>query len=75
METLKEKLATMTDSELIASYEQMLLDEEAEYAMDGSGECGAYIAEAFYDTHVAYITELDKREITFETEEETSFPY
>lgn len=54
-------LTTLTDEELQESYISFLDFEDAEYEMDGSGECGAIIERNLRPYHEAFQEEFEKR--------------
>jgi len=59
MKNLKE----LTNCELIAYYEEMQEIESVEYSMDGSGECGHYIAATFEPIWAKFEKEFEERDI------------
>lgn len=56
-------LKTLTNEELVAYYEEMQQIENVEYSMDGSGECGHFIAATFEPIWRAFDSEFEKRDI------------
>lgn len=59
MKNLKE----LTNEELISYYEEMGQIENAEYSMDGSGECGHFIAATFAPIWAEFEKEFEERGI------------
>lgn len=56
-------LKTLTNEELIAYYEEMQEIEKIEYSMDGSGECGHFIAATFEPIWAEFEKEFEIRDI------------
>ena len=59
MKNLKE----LTNEELVAYYEEMQEFEKIDYAMDGSGECGHFIAATFAPIWDKFEKEFEERDI------------
>jgi hypothetical protein len=56
-------LSKLTNEELINVYLGMQAQEDADYQMDGSGDCGHLIAKNYEPVYEAFHSEFDKREI------------
>lgn len=74
-------LSKLTNEELIAYYEEMQEIESVEYSMDGSGECGHYIAATFEPIWAKFEKEFESRNIPevlfhkISNEEDAEMPY
>lgn len=70
----RNKLAGMTDDELVAYHSEMQKHENIDYKMDGSGDCGDMIAKAWEPIWEAFEDELEERDIQLNDCYESDMP-
>lgn len=68
-------LKSLSNEELLKYYDEMLENEKCEYSMDGSGECGHFIAEAFEPIWNEFRKEFDERNIKISDSFDSEIPY
>lgn len=71
---IKEKIASSTNDQLIAWYRQNREEEYNERQMDGSGDCGHLITEAFRPVYEAIYQAFKERGLVHDMETDTILP-